>query len=561
MTNERSAPAYGVNDPIRVPGNVFRVQALLGSGGMADVYKVLDHKMKASCVLKVLKKSAAGSAFVVRGFENESKVISRISHNNVVRVYNGDRTENGELCYQMELLHGMSLADYAAQRRAPALRVYSALDLGIQLMRGLRVVHDHGVIHRDIKPHNLIIHRADDDQFLKIIDFGVMKLLEDGVSQTFVGTPAYSSPEQILCTEETTSVDIFSAGVVLFELLTGHRPYKDVSRLPDLVGRAFVEAPSLSVYGGAFPPKLVELVAAMLALDAAKRPKAREVHDVLVPMKRVLPGNDDQRLVTVPEGLGHDPTANAVQQITRADLESPTDPDGRDFSFLAHEHKERERAEFLGAPLAAATASELGATEPGVVQATQRVRVRTNEDDVLPFETTRQGDFSLEAYARMRAAVIATQQAPQAPIALAPARAAAAMTVERRPSAAPAARLRATDTAPTSAAPPTPLPESIVKQAITPRPPMQNHTAPMPAPVPASRAPSMHEGLAGGSPRPPIADARTPVPSRPQKLVPGRDAIPKSSTRRTTGGHVLAVLVGLLLALAALGMAWLKVRH
>jgi serine/threonine protein kinase len=575
MTN-KSPPAYGINDPIQVHGNVFRVLSHLGSGGMADVYTVMDHRMKAPCVLKLLKQQSAANDYVRGAFKNEAEVISLISHSNVVRVYGANVTVKGEPYYQMDLLHGMSLADYAAQRRAPALRVYSALDLGIQLMRGLRAVHARGVIHRDIKPHNLIIHRAEDEQFLKIIDFGVMKLLEDPIPAVFVGTPSYAAPEQIMRDMEGTSVDIFSAGIVLFELLTGRRPYEDVTRLPDLLGRAFVEAPPLSVYGGTFPPKLIELVAAMLSLNPGDRPKASEVADVLIPMKRILPGDEEQRFVTAPEGL-RDPAAN-VQHITRADLESPTDPDGQDFSFLAQEYKERERAEILGAPIDGITAVELANTTPGSAPPTRQGGGALGEDEVLPFATTRQGDVSPQAYERLRSIALAKRNDPakaDKPSAVA--------TIERRPSAPPLAR-RPTDTAPRSEAPPTPLPESLERRQVIRQPAPVAHVG-MPVPMatlspPVARSnahqggqpmtrPNVHQGGQNRTvPLPyaasqPAARPEASRPPPPRKLVPGRDELPVVSRRAwySMGGHWLAIAAGVALAVALLGALVWKVRQ
>ena len=354
---------YAENDVVRSGDNAFRVQSHLGSGGMGEVYTVIDQQLGATRVLKLLRKGA--SETVTKLFRNECRVLGRINHPNIVRVAGAGSTQNDELYYVMEHLHGMALSEFLWRRTDNRLRLYSAVDLGFQLFRGLRVVHENGVVHRDIKPANLIIHRADGEQFLKIIDFGIIKLLSDTEPDScFIGTPSYASPEQIHCrTPTTAAADIFSAGVVMFELLAGRRPYRDAWKELDVLKRAEEKAPSLGDFGD-FPPKLVELVDAALDLNPSKRPTAAEAASIFGPIKRVLPGYDAQRMVTS-EGLLKDPTEN-VQHITQADLENPTDPDGMDLPWLAEIRKQNEIAEVLGAKKVEEVApAELAATQVG----------------------------------------------------------------------------------------------------------------------------------------------------------------------------------------------------
>ena len=316
---------YAVNDVIEVAGNTFRVQKHLGSGGMGEVYVVKDRSLGSSCVLKLLQREAAKNDYIREGFLSEARVLSRINHKNVVRVVAANKTLAGEHYYLMEQLHGLSLADYAARRRATAIKMYAALDLGGQLLRGLRAIHELGVIHRDIKPQNLIIHLADGDQHLKIIDFGIMKLIADMTRERdFVGTPLYGAPEQIRCEHETGAVDVFAAGVVLFELLSGERPYPDVRRKSELVARTFAPAPSLASFGR-FPPRLVALVDSMLSLEPGARPTAEAAMKAAEAIKGELPEYEAERMVTN-AGILVDPSANQ-RMLTRGDLENATTPE------------------------------------------------------------------------------------------------------------------------------------------------------------------------------------------------------------------------------------------
>ncbi len=535
-----STHSYALNDVIHVPGNAFRVKSHLGHGGMGEVYLVTDQKLGSDCVLKLLRASAAEHESIKELFLNEAKVLRRINHNNIVRVFWANETNAKEHFYLMEQLHGLSLADYLSRRRETGrteLRVYSALDLGIQLFRGLKVVHDAGVIHRDIKPHNLIIHRADGEQFLKLIDFGIIKLVTDATPENrFVGTPSYGAPEQIQCKRLTTAVDVFAAGVVMFELLTGRRPYKDVVAESDLVARSHIEAPLISQHGQ-FPPKLVELVAATLALDPAKRPSALDVARVLEPIKSVLPKHDAQHRMETVELL-KDPTQD-VQHITKAELDNATDPDGmQDMPWLAEVRRQHEMNEILGHE----NGAELNPTRLGIPKRPQAPA----DAEALAFATTKpmpppRGETSV---------VLKNQTAPMPPPPAALPRHQMQTHVAKRDQP----QRSGFDTGPMSAPPPTPLPISVERQI--------GHVRELDPEGANWQQALSKERRELTAPMPP--PSLTPSAPNARKLVPGKDKIPKTpvaSSRSGSRTRSFYVSVGLgafvaTLAVALLVFAW-----
>ena len=510
---------YAVGDVIRVSGNAFRVLGHLGAGGMGEVYRVIHQKLGSTIVLKLLRADAAEDARIKELFLNEGRILSRISNSNVVRAFDANETKNGEHYYLMENLHGMSLAEFLSRKNDSALRLYTAIDFGFQLFRGLRAVHESGVIHRDIKPQNLIIHRADGDQFLKIIDFGIIKLVSDTKpDETFIGTVPYASPEQIRKENLTTAVDIFAAGLVLFELLTGHRPYGDVRRWNDLIARSYVEAPSLAGYGR-FPPKLVELVDQTLSLDPKKRPTAVEAGRIFEPIKHALPGYDKQRMVTA-DGLLKDPT-ESIEPITQAALESPTDPDGMDFPWLAEARKAKEAED---ASVVYGRNEDLPDTRLGGRAAAQGKdrRMVEEEEQILPFATTKPR-LSIDPPKHDN------RTAPMPPP-VARARHDVA-TVEVREPAQPH---RGFDTGPVSTPPPTPMPISLERKLAGIR-------------ELDSGGRNWQQALSSQG------DTRPPNPAPQRLLVPGRDKIPgtdRAEGKRSKSVVLASVALSVLFVLA-----------
>jgi len=197
----------------------YRVERTLGSGGMAVVYLAHDEELHRRVAIKVLAEHLAGDDSFRARFLQESKLAGRLSHPNIVQVYDAGETE-GSPYIVMEYVPG----DTIAQRGKLSYR--DAVPLALQACAGLQHAHAAGLIHRDVKPANLLVR---EDDVLKIADFGIARAAElTRLTQhgTVLGTAAYLSPEQAAGEEVTTATDIYSLGAVVYELLTGRTPYE-----------------------------------------------------------------------------------------------------------------------------------------------------------------------------------------------------------------------------------------------------------------------------------------------------------------------------------------------
>lgn len=196
----------------------YRIERELGRGGMAVVYLAQDAELDRAVAIKLLAEHLSGDDDFVRRFVREARLASRLSHPNVVRVYDaGD--EDGRPFIVMEYVAGASLAESG---QLPAERVVA---LGVQACAGLQHAHDAGLVHRDIKPANLLVR---DDGVLKIADFGIARATESTRHTqvgTVLGTAAYLAPEQVAGADATPASDVYALGAVLYELLAGRTPY------------------------------------------------------------------------------------------------------------------------------------------------------------------------------------------------------------------------------------------------------------------------------------------------------------------------------------------------
>jgi serine/threonine-protein kinase len=200
----------------------YRVERELGRGGMATVYLAEDEELGRAVAVKVLPEHLAGEEAFRARFVREARLAGRLSHPNIVRVYDAGEAD-GRPFIVMEYVPGTSLAD---MRSLPVAQV---VDLGMQACAGLQHAHEAGLVHRDVKPANLLVR---DDGVLKIADFGIARAAESTrhtQAGTLLGTAAYLAPEQIAGQDATPASDVYSLGAVLYELLTGRPPYSFAS--------------------------------------------------------------------------------------------------------------------------------------------------------------------------------------------------------------------------------------------------------------------------------------------------------------------------------------------
>jgi len=271
------APAGGfVNGSI--VGDTYRVIDFIGAGGMGLVYKVEHTIMHKVLALKVLRMEYLSES-VWQRFRIEAQAIARLNHDNVVKIYDMNQTADGRPFYTMDLIDGDSLADYLQEHQR--LPVEVALPLFRQVCAGLAYAHDHGIIHRDIKPGNIMLVADGDLGKVKIVDFGIAKMTDDG-RQTMqgltrpgevFGSPLYMSPEQCLGEKLDLRSDLYSVGVTFFQALTGKPPFLGRSAMETTTLHLSQEPPALGAVAQElkFDARLEELVATMLAKAPADR--------------------------------------------------------------------------------------------------------------------------------------------------------------------------------------------------------------------------------------------------------------------------------------------------
>ncbi len=213
----------------------YVVGELLGGGGMAQVYYGQHETIGRAMAIKVLSRDLTHEPSIVVRFLQEAQAASKIHHENVVEVTDFGETSDGRPFMVMEYLEGEDLGDTLARvGRLPWDRVQPIL---LQLLAALQAVHEQGVVHRDIKPENIfLLSRMGSDDFVKVFDFGIAKVLRtDGhggpgraltIKGQLIGTPPYMSPEQCLGVDVDARADIYTVGIIAYELLTGRVPFE-----------------------------------------------------------------------------------------------------------------------------------------------------------------------------------------------------------------------------------------------------------------------------------------------------------------------------------------------
>src|SRR3989449_9082905 len=269
------------------PGTLFasryEVKDLIGMGGMAVVYRAFDRELEEAVAIKTLRpETLTGGGVALERFKQEIRLARKIAHRNVVRTHDLGEV-NGMYYLTMEYVEGTSLKQLI-ETRGP-LPVPVTLTIGKQLCRALEVAHEQGVIHRDIKPQNMVVEPSG---VLKVMDFGIARLAnrskEPGLTKEgmSIGTPDYMSPEQLSGRELDARSDLYSTGVVLFECLTRRLPFEADTTYGLIAKQLEEEAPDPRTVNPDVPEALAQVVLKAMAKETGDRYRtAAEMHDAL----------------------------------------------------------------------------------------------------------------------------------------------------------------------------------------------------------------------------------------------------------------------------------------
>jgi serine/threonine-protein kinase len=247
----------------------YELEELVGSGGMSSVYKAWDTLLERNVALKILHEHHLEDAEYVERFRREARTVAQLSHPNIVTVIDRGETE-GRPFIVFEFIEGETLDQVIARRGA--LPVDEALEIAIAIARGLAFAHKHELVHRDVKPQNVLLNG---DGEPKVTDFGIARSLDvkQGVTQTgtVLGTSNYIAPEQASGDRVSSQSDVYSLGVVLFELLTGGVPFDGQNFVTVALKHINEPAPSVLTRRGDVPPRVAEAVSRALAKDQRDR--------------------------------------------------------------------------------------------------------------------------------------------------------------------------------------------------------------------------------------------------------------------------------------------------
>lgn len=315
-------------------GERYRIEKVVARGGMATVYLAMDVRLERKVALKIIHPHLASDGSFRDKFIREARMAAKLSHPNLVNVF--DQGEEGELAFMaMEFVSGITLRD--ALKDFGALEGKRALDLFEPMLSGLAAAHRAGILHRDLKPENVLL--ADDGR-IKIGDFGLARDIDNNTSTgSLVGTVAYLSPELVMRGIADARSDVYAAGIMLFEMLTGRQPFEGDQAVQIAYQHANDNVPAPSKLNPQVAPLLDELVLWATARDAAHRPNdAVELLAVVQRAKAELKAGRNNTVLLNETAL-ISPDANATKMISHTSIDQHADDRTEVFSngLLANE--------------------------------------------------------------------------------------------------------------------------------------------------------------------------------------------------------------------------------
>ena len=291
--------------------NRYEILDLIGSGGMSEVYRARCHKLNRYVAIKVLKKEFISDDAFVRKFKMEAQAAGALIHPNIVNYY--DVVDEDDLHYiVMELVEGITLKNYIDQKGR--LETDEAVDFAIKIAEGLKAAHSRGIIHRDVKPQNVILA---EDHNLKVADFGIARAVTAQTASTSqaMGSVHYISPEQAKGEFTDERSDIYSLGITMYEMLTGKLPFTGDTAVSVALAHVNDDVTPPSVYNPTIPVGLEQVILKCMEKDADRR--YQDADSLISDLQYVLahPGE------TPPGVSGEDP-GKGTKVISRKDLTS-----------------------------------------------------------------------------------------------------------------------------------------------------------------------------------------------------------------------------------------------
>ena len=313
-----------------IVGERYEVVGKIGSGGMANVYKAKDHKLNRFVAMKVLKQEFREDTTFINKFKTEAQSAAGLTHPNIVNVF--DVGEDDGIHYiVMELVEGITLKDYISKKGK--LSVKEATSIAIQVSMGLEAAHSHGIIHRDVKPQNIIIST---DGKVKVTDFGIARAASSNtISSNVMGSVHYSSPEQVRGGYSDEKSDIYSLGITLYEMVTGKVPFEGETTVAIAIKHLQDEMVPPTVYTPDLPHSLELIILKCTQKSVDKR--YASMSEVIADLKHSLidPNGDFVQLYTM------DPTEKTMvigeqdlQQIKQKRAEAPGVTNRRQEAFI-----------------------------------------------------------------------------------------------------------------------------------------------------------------------------------------------------------------------------------
>jgi predicted ATPase/tRNA A-37 threonylcarbamoyl transferase component Bud32 len=259
----------------------YRLDVQIGQGGMAEVFRAFDTRLKRPVAVKLLRKALLDQPASVQRFLREARAASALNHPNIVIIHEVGETSDGEPYIVQEFIDGRTLRSLLTE----AMPVATIADVGSQVARALAAAHAKGIVHRDVKPENIMIRG---DGFVKVLDFGIARKVEvdaelgtrtefETMAGMLLGTPSYMAPEQVMGEAAHGPTDVFALGIVLYEMAIGRRPFVAASHVGVLASILSDQPAPLASMAPGIPQALDELIQRMLQKEPARRPSARDV--------------------------------------------------------------------------------------------------------------------------------------------------------------------------------------------------------------------------------------------------------------------------------------------